>query len=461
MPFTDYFVGRFPGSLHLPLKLGISIALVFIMAAMFLLGCVGRSLFEQPDSDQFLAIFFQEPFVILITLVVVWYTVSFKSTPARLDEYKFLSSLPISAGSICDRFIGQDLLRYSWVPGLGIVIYFGLLPVSPISHLFRLSILTVFGFILFVVANTVLHLLSSLKGRNPGSYAYPGRTNPIIIAVIILGYAVSQMSFIITPALASGYQFWIVFILLLLGNSASLVLARFLFSKWQTKNSAFQMWADQTITVRSSWLRASNQFRLFAKTDPFLLKNLLKIRRENTGFSMILTAMFIMLAYLISMNNENINDSISVLFAISCIYSFLIAFRTINQFSPDEESPDLVYSLPLRTWNLYFSVFIPAMGWLAVVLASLTILISGGAGSLAGSFLLQSLFAAAAFLLVASNYALGSYPDIKEAQKRFLYWTTALMVLTAVLYKYRIITVSLLIILPFLQLRKVRFYRVG
>lgn len=141
----------------------------------------------------------------------------------------------------------------------------------------------------------------------------------------------------------------------------------------------------------------------------------------------MVTAMFIAFAYLISTNNERAEDSISVLFAVSCIYLFFCAFRAIYQFSPNEESPALVYSLPLKKSSFYFSVFIPAMGWSAGVMTSIAvlILISGIPARLAGLFLLESLFAATVFLLVATNYALASYPDVHKAKKYFVYYSTA------------------------------------
>lgn len=429
---------------------------------MFWLGCFGLSLFEQPNSAQFLAVFFQEPFVILMSLFIAWYISSFKFTPSRMEEYKCLISLPVSANNICNRFIYQDLLSCSWVAGLGIVLYLGLLPVSPISHLCRLSILTVFAFFLFVVLNTLLHFYVSLKGKNLRKYVYPNRNNPIIMVATILGYAIFQLSIIVIPSLASGYQFGIVLGLSLVGNYSLLSLAHVFFSKWQIKNLAFQMRADRTTKFMSSWCQISNPFRLFPRLNPLLLKNLVKIKREKNTVSVILMTILIMFAYLVIMNNETTEDRISVLFAVSCIYSFLFAFRSMTQFSADEESPELVYSLPLVRRDCYFSFFVPAIAWLSIVMTSLAILIliSGSALSLAGLFLLKSFVAASAFLLVSFKYAAASYPDMKKAQKKFSYWMIALIILTAAFYKYRILIVSLMIILPFFQLRNVRFYRI-
>lgn len=181
--------------------------LALTLATAFWFGCFGAKLFERPDSERFLATFFKEPFWVMIGLFIAWYTSSFKHSPSRIAEYQFLNSLPMSAERICDRFIYQDLLRYAWVPGFVSFLYLGLLPLAPISHLSRLAIWAIFSFFLFVISNTALHFLVVLRRKKSRKYVYPRRNNPMIIAFLIFGYSVLQLSFIIQPSLASGYQF--------------------------------------------------------------------------------------------------------------------------------------------------------------------------------------------------------------------------------------------------------------
>jgi len=266
---------------------------------------------------------------------------------------------------------------------------------------------------------------------------------------------------IIEPRLASGYLFWIVFGLLLTAGYVSLLVARILFDKWQRRNLAFRMSVGSTTGARPISLPFTNSVDMFSKLSPLLCKNLLKIMREKQSFSVVLTASYVFLVYMVSMNNVFLQDRISVLLALSYLYSFIYAYRSTNHFSPDEESPALIYAFPYRKSEFLLSVFTPAIAWLAIVITFLTcmILISGSGVVSAGRFWLQSFLVASTVLSIAANLALAFYPEIKEAQKRFVRWTIILVLLMAAFYRFHIVIAILLVSLSFYMLHRMKFYK--
>jgi hypothetical protein len=444
------------------LRLGISIAAALAFVALFWVGTIGKSLFEQPDMERFLGLFFQEPLVLVVCVAVAWFVSLLNPTPSRLEEYSLLNSLPIPSRAIGDRFLSQDLRSHAWVPGLSIVLYFGLASVAPIPHLIRLGILTASCFVLIMVLNAVLHYRAALNKKDVKSF-YPRQGYPLIHALTVVSYVICQLGFVIAPKLASGYLFWIVFSGLLLSSYASVTLVRALFAKWQAENLAFVRPSRESGVEKRAWLRSVNPFLAFSHVNVWLLKSLVKAKREKNVTSLALTVAFIGIAYLVSMNNQNAEDVVTVLFAIMGIYAFLIAFRATNQFAPEQESPNWIYSLPLRVAELYVSIFAPVFGWLCLVATSFSILIvlSDAGLLLAGSFWLKSVMTAVAMLSVACVYAVKSYPDIKKTQRQFLYWTLAGVILTAALYPYRLFVLGLMVLGPFLPFKRIHLHRVA
>ncbi len=414
-----------------------------------------------PDSNQLLGIFFKEPFVVLVCVLIAWHVASARFRPSRLDEYKLLNSLPVPAQDVCDRFIRQDAGRYSWVLALNFAIYLGLLPVAPISYLSRLSILTALSFVLLIVLNVALQIAAATRWNNSGRYSYPCGNHPLIMTVVIVSYAVLQLTFLARPDWASDIFFWIALGLLLAATWFARAFAQSAFRRWQLENRAFAARSENRPASKRQWLHVSNPFRLLPILNPLLLKNLVKLRRESNKASIILTVGFVMLAYLSAMNNEDPEDALAVMVAFAGIYSFLFALRSMRHLSPEEESPDFIYSSPISKSHLYFSVFTPAFVAAFFVLTAVSGLLffSENGGRLASLFLLRSQIVATIFLLAATNFGLGSYPDAKRGQRRFGTWTLALVILTAAFYRYREIVISLAVLLPFLELRNVRFYR--
>ena len=179
--------------------------------------------------------------------------------------------------------------------------------------------------------------------------------------------------------------------------------------------------------------------------------------------SVLVTVIFIICAYLVSMNNENIGDAISVLFGIFCFYTILFSYRVINQFASSLESPSLIYLLPLKKRDLYICHFIPTLGWVFLVAFLFTVLIltSGSSLESAGIFLLKSIAAGFIFLQGSFNYTLGSYPDIKKAKKQVIYWCVLLLILSAIFYVFAIIVVLFMVMVSLYQLKKIKFYKVS
>ncbi|MCG8607497.1 hypothetical protein MJD09_21255 [bacterium] len=442
-------------------RLGIFIAVTLAILAIFWNGTIGKDLFLQPEMEPFLSLFFREPFVLVVCVAIAWFFSFLKPTPARLEEYRLLISLPISGRTICARFLSQDWRKYAWVPAAGIVLYSGLTSVAPIPHLIRLGVLTVCCFGLFLVLNAVLHYrlaLTKRGARNP----YPKRGQPLIHALTVVTYVSCQLAFVIAPKLAAGHWFWIVFFGLLLATYASVSLVRGLFRKWQIENLAFVRPAQEAGSKKFRLL-ITNPFLTFRPVNAWLVKNLVKAKREKNVASLVLTLMFILSAYLVSMNNRNAHDVATVLLAIMGIYAFLVAFRATNQLAPDEESPDWTYSLPLRMAELYISIFVPMFGWLCLVATSFAVLLflSEAGLPLAAWFWLKSVLVASAVLSVACAYSVKFYPDMKQSQKRFLYWLVIGIILTAAFYPYRIFVLSLMVFWPFLPFRRIPLYRVS
>ena len=111
----------------------------------------------------------------------------------------------------------------------------------------------------------------------------------------------------------------------------------------------------------------------------------------------------------------------------------------------------------------HFSVFLPAVAWLAMVVTILAILLlfSGARASMAGLFWLRSVLTSAAIILVACTYALGSFPGLKRSQRNFLYWTLATIVLTAAFYPYRFMMLGLMLLVPLVQVNKANLFRIA
>lgn len=314
-------------------------------------------------------------------------------------------------------------------------------------------------YLLFAIINSVVHLAASFK--NPASYRYPQNDNQLIRALIVYGYTQLILIFIVFPNWASGYAFLLVLFLLAICVTIALRCAHSLYKRWQSTNIMFQSGKQRT-TVGDGSISKVLQLKIFSKWSPLLLKNFIKIQKERNALHFILVGIFIIIAYLISVNNEAESDRLAVLFAITCIYAYYYSSRALNLFSQEEESTLLIYSLPFHSSNFYFSIFSPLILWMYIILTflALLMLLSSSAFISVVSFWLKSILAATIFLVASCNYGLASYPDIRKTRQQFFRWTLTLIIFSAVFYKYHILIICFMILLSFVPLRKIKLYRI-
>ena len=431
------------------------VALFAAIIALYLTGFAGRRINALPEYDVFLEAFFQEPFVLFVCLQIAWFAASFKTSPSRTREYTMLHSLPIPGESIYFRLLYQDFFRYWWVPAFGVVLHMSLFFVAPFPFLCRLSLLSLCCFAVAVTANTLLHLL-------PGNY-YPEKNNPLIYALSITGYALLHLFFIVNAKVMSGYRFLLTVVLLIIFNYSLVIISRKIFSRWQSNNRAYSMRAVSPRADSSTVpLARTNLFLRFPRTNPLLLKNMVKVAREKSSFSTLLTLFFIATIYFISMNNELMNDSISVLFVLFCGYAFLFSFRGIDTFSREEEAPEIIHLLPVNKTGVFGAALLPSLVWLTAMslLFGALVAFSGAEFAAAAQLIGKSLLAGISLLLVAFAFALSCYPDAKTAKKRYLYWALFTTVFSAIFYVYSYIILCCMILAPLFTLRRVHFYRV-
>jgi hypothetical protein len=132
----------------------------------------------------------------------------------------------------------------------------------------------------------------------------------------------------------------------------------------------------------------------------------------------------------------------------------------MRRLDPKNESPQQLFSLPVRKHQVYTFLFLPAFFWLSVVTLSmaLLLLLAGSNMPQTFGFLATSLFSAGVLLNLAVNCAIANFPHPKMADKHFVGWLLGLTTLSAMFYLYRIPIVIGVFVLSFLPLRKSHFY---
>ncbi len=446
------------------LRWNVLILCILGIVIFVLFGATGSRLYEQPAAKCIIERFFQEPFILMILLLILWFVFSLKPNYLRIEEYKFLNSLPLSANKIGHRFISLDCFRFSWVPGIFLFSYAGMLSILPIPFFLRLSILTLLNYFAAITWSEVIHLLLSLRAKKRGPLRYPYQLNPIIQVGIITEFTFLQLAWIFLPQWISGYRFWLLFLCFILCSYFLIISAGKLFKKWQESNLAWQ-----NVSVQNRWHNLSyqklrqifDQFPPRVKPSPLLLKNIIRIMRTKTSISnVVLTAFFIGIAYLLSRNNATTGDRISVLLWLSILYAFLFATQSVDRLGKGFESPLRIYVLPLRKLQFYFSGFIPAILWSAGVFMFTALLVFIGEASTAAAwYWAKSMFVSFIFLGIAFNCSIALYPETKKAQSRFIYWTFVLMLFTVFLYRYWVPIAVIVLLLSTISTRKMRLYK--
>ena len=91
--------------------------------------------------------------------------------------------------------------------------------------------------------------------------------------------------------------------------------------------------------------------------NPLLLKNIIQSGRSKSGVANILSSgIFIAIAYLMAMNNPNLEDAMAVLFVLTVIYILFYGYRLISRMGTDLESTKIIFTLPISTKQFYFSI---------------------------------------------------------------------------------------------------------
>lgn len=417
---------------------------------VFLLGCTLVSLAiwgftpEQGalNHDLIWGAFIQGPFIIQTLLLVVWFIVSIKPKPSRLEEFRFLLSLPISPERIFHRFFLSDIFRFSWIPILFSVSLLGLTPVSSLAFLSRPILLSAVFFLLCLALMLCLQLILCFGSAKSAAPNYLTRCNPVVQGAVLVVFAGALLMIMLIPMSVSNLSYWTMLLALVFATLFLVAISKRLFVVLYARNHWMKTArsCEQSTGVNDSLL-----VRILGKGlsafNPLLFKNIIQSQRSRTRFSRLMLATgFVSAAYLMAMNNQNWEDTISVLLGLNIIYIVWYSSATINRFSPEVEPTQITFTFPISKLQFYFSVFVPALTWVLLVSAVMAFLIvvSGGGLSSAVEFWLKSILAGSVLLGIAMNSGVANYPNLKRAHKHFGYWLLVLIITSALLYKYRV-----------------------
>lgn len=456
-----YAIRRLPRPLDWLASL-ILISFVGCATVLFFTAYFGSRLFLTPFDSRLADAFFQEPFVLFVITMIAWFLSSVRSRPDRLDELRYLRSLPLGSARISRNIIVHDIHAFAWVPGVIAALLFYLNKVSPLALQVRLFALAFSFFVVVIALNIVIQLARALRKTRTTKYIWPVQTNPFIQILLIFLLALSFTIMISRPFLASGFSFWVIFCGALASCYILTILTEHLFDKWQQGNLVFL--SDPV--GREQKNQSIDIFRFLngiPTLSPFLQKSIVKYAREKNLLSLFLTFSFVTSLYWMAMNNE-VKDGLAVLFAISCLFALTVAARCIQQLSPEEESPDWVFSLPLKKGDLYLSIFLPGiarMGFVIISMTALGALFSRATMISLITFLAKAQLVTMIMLGVACSYAIYHYPVVETAKRQFLKWVLVTIVLGALLYKYIYVVMVVMSIWPFIQLRRLKLFRTG
>jgi hypothetical protein len=337
--------------------------------------------------------------------------------------------------------------------------------VAPAPFLIRLNILALAAYTLSQIAGITVHLAVSLKRPGGKSASFPAKYSPAIQLGVVVACVAMPVVWILHPGHISGGSFWIVF-----GMSALITIALFFISK-----RAFERWRGTNVILRSinahdrsprmgyrAWARILSTALVPFKSNPLLTKNLVRSSRETSaGSRFTLSLFFVAITFLIAMNNDSIQDAVTVLSGIFYVYAFFAVIGTMGRLGADEEPPALIYSMPITKAQLYLSVLVPLVGWLASIALALAILVilAGGGAALAARFVLMSLSISLVYCAIGVSFAVSSYPRPNDALKRFLAGVFTLAVVIVILYKYRAVVMVVAVLCSLLLLLRKRLYR--
>ncbi|MDH3216503.1 MAG: hypothetical protein OEN01_09460 [Candidatus Krumholzibacteria bacterium] len=439
--------------------------LIVSISVVVYLSATGPRLHELPDQEALIDVFFRIVFVPIMVLLVAWYIASLKLVPARASEYVFLNSLPLSRSSMHRLFLISGMCRFPWVPFCMSVLLWALAVVAPASFLIRLNVLALAVYALLQTAGITLHLVVSLKRAGGTSTSFPAKNSPLIQLGVVMAYAALPVIWILYPGQISGGSFWLV-----VGACGLIAITLFAVSK-----HVFESWRGTNVILRSidmrdgsprmgykAWARVLSVALVPLKSNPLLIRNLVRSSREaSLGSRFILGLFFVAISFLIAMNNESIQDAATILSGMFYLYAFFVVMKDMDRLGADEELPALIYSMPVTKGQLYLSVFVPMIVWLATIalVQAILVVLAGGGVALAARFVLMSILISLVFCVIGVSSAVGGYPNRTDALKRFLSGMFSLAVLIVILYKYRLVVMVAVVFLSLLSLLRSRLYR--
>lgn len=388
-----------------------------------------------------------------------------KLDPARASEYVFLNSLPLSSSGMHWLFLVSGVSRFPWAPFGMLVLLSVPAVVAPVPFLIRLNVLALAGYTLAQTAGFTLHLAVSLKRAGGKSASFPAKNSPLIQLGVVVAYTSMPIIWILRPGHISGGSFWIVFGMWVLITIALFLISKRVFERWRGRNVILRSTDTHGRSPRMgyrAWARILSTALVPLKSNPLLVKNLVRSGREaSAGSRFTLAFFFVAIAFLIAMNNESIHDAVTVLSGMFHVYAFFVVMRTMGRLGADEEPPALIYSMPVTRAQLYLSVLVPLMGWLASIAFALAILVilAGGGAALAARFVLMSLLISLVYCAIGVSFAVSGYPRPKDALKRFLSGVFALAVVVVILYKYRTVVMVVAVLCSLLLVLRKRLYK--
>lgn len=456
------FFRRFSGKLVRYFEFGMAFSALLFSFALLIYSISGGRINILPDKELLFGHFFEKMFFPVIFLLVGWFILALKKNESRTGEFIFLSSLPVKSSQLGTHLLLSDIFRFSWVPGGLCVMGLSFLSFSPFSFVIRFCWVTLLSYGLVLLAETFLHLhLMINRGR---SIFYPAQFHPFWQSFAVLSFLFLEICWIIVPELISGVSFLLLLSVLFCGIFIFLLISFPLFAKWQRLQTGVRVKKHRGFKCSYGY-SGQGRIRFFLKKikNPFLIKNLLQtVREKANAASFFLTAVLIVVSYLIAMNNEKMADSVPVLFGLFLVYALVFTVRVMQRISEENESVRFLHSLPVQKQIFYFSYFIPAFLYLTGIYSILSVLVifSGGTTGQFGWFWLSAFFSSLILLGLGLNCSVAAYPDYKKAQMKFSYYFFSIVLLSTIFYRQRILIALAVTLFSFLPLRKTKFYRI-
>ena len=426
-------------------------ALGLYLLFSLLFGGYPSQLFHTPPDLLFFEFYIKDVLLAFFIICIFWTIQQSRPKPERIREFHLLNSLPLTDRQLGLHFLVQSFWQYFWVPAISILLIYALLPYAPFVHILRVGLSIFLLYAILIVVNPILHLLFRSKKHDQLS-----GLNPIIVTGIVFVFAIGNICLVLLDTLVSGWMFWIDFVLVLLFLSVLFTFYIRLFVRWHKENRIF-------CTAPEGGMPAKRRSHVWQwHLPPLLYKNILKIERDKSPFIMILTGLFLLCAYLVSRNNQRLDDFMAILFTTAIFYAIVYAAKSQQALSENTESPQVFHSVALRKIDIYFAAFLPTAIWLFMITFVFTLLaLSAHAGLKPGLiFAAKSLSVSLGFQMAALNLALAAYPDGRAAQRYFFYWGLVLLVSLALFYKFRYVLFIGLVLLTFVRLITKKLYRV-